>query len=357
MMRFAWLQFRNQAVAVFGGLAVFAIILAITGPHLVHLYDTTVATCAAHGDCSTADASFLQNDRTLQILLDGLVVAVPGIIGVFWGAPLVARELESGTFRLAWTQSVTRTRWLALKLGVVGLASMVAAGLTSLMATWWSGPVDRVNMSLYTSFDQRDLVPVGYAAFAFALGVLAGVLIRRTVPAMAATLVGFVTTRLLFNHFVLPKLIAPSHLSFALNQESVGGFGQMNGGPFTLFTSTPDIPNAWIYSAQFVDRAGQLLSSSVLTDACPQLGSGPGPGGPGGGGVGIGVHNAGPVPTPARDALHNCIAKLGTSYHEVVAFQPASRYWPFQWLELGIHLGAALLVVGACIWWVRRRMA
>ncbi len=187
MIRFAWLQFRNQALVVFGGLAVLAIILAITGPHLVHLFDTSVATCAAHGDCSATDTAFLHNDRTLQILLDGLVVAVPGIIGVFWGAPLVARELESGTFRLAWTQSVTRTRWLALKLGIVVLASMAAAGLMSLMATWWSSPVDRVTMSLYTSFDQRDLVPIGYAAFAFAFGVLAGVLVRRTVPAMAAT--------------------------------------------------------------------------------------------------------------------------------------------------------------------------
>ena len=69
-------------------------------------------------------------------MLDGLVVLVPGIIGIFWGAPLVARELEAGTYRLAWTQSITRTRWLATKLGVVGLLSMVAAGLLSLMATW-----------------------------------------------------------------------------------------------------------------------------------------------------------------------------------------------------------------------------
>lgn len=166
-------------------------------------------------------------------------------------------------------------------------------------------------------------------------------------------------TRLLFNHFVLPKLIAPSHGPFALNQESVGGFGQMNGGPFTLFASTPNIPNAWIYSAQFVDKTGRPLSSTVLTNACPQLGSGPGPGGPGGGGIGIGigVHNAVPVPTGARDALQNCVAKLGATYHEVVAFQPASKYWPFQWYELAIYVGVALVLVGACVWWVRRRLA
>jgi ABC-type transport system involved in multi-copper enzyme maturation permease subunit len=354
MIRFAWLQFRVQAAIVFGGLAVVAIILAITGPHLVHLYDTNVATCATHGDCSTAASAFLQNDRTLQILLDALVVVVPGIIGVFWGAPLVARELESGTFRLVWTQSVTRARWAALKLGVVGLASIAAAGLLSLMVTWWSSPIDRANASLYTSFDQRGIVPLGYAVFAFVLGVFSGVLIRRTLPAMATTLAGFVATRLLFNHFVLPKLMAPTQLSFALNQQTVQGYGQMNGGPFTLFAGNPNIPNAWFYSTQFVDRAGHPLSSQVLTSACPLLPRGPGPGGP----AGVGVHSAIPVPGGGgRTALQDCITKLGTTYHELVAFQPASRYWSFQWFELAIYLGVALVLAGSCIWWIRRRLS
>jgi ABC-type transport system involved in multi-copper enzyme maturation permease subunit len=352
MIRFAWVQFRNQAAVVFGGLAVVAVILMITGPHLVHLYDTTVATCATHGDCSTASSAFLQNDRTLQILFDALVVVLPGIIGVFWGAPLVARELESGTFRLAWSQSVTRTRWAALKLGVVGLASIAAAGLLSLMVTWWSSPIDRANANMYTSFDQRGIVPLGYAAFALMLGVLCGVLIRRTLPAMATTLAAFVATRLLFNHFVLPKLIAPIQQSFALNQQSVQGVGQMNGGPFMLFAGDPNIPNAWFTSAQFVDKAGHPLSSQVLTSTCPLLLQGPGPGAPTGGSV----HSAIPVPG-GRNALQDCITKLSSTYHEVVMFQPASRYWSFQSIELAIYLGAAVVLAGTCIWWVRRRLS
>jgi hypothetical protein len=352
MIRFAWLQFRNQAAIVFGGLAVVAIILAITGPHLVHLYDTNVANCATHGDCSTAGSEFLKNDRTLQILLDALVVVVPGIVGVFWGAPLVARELESGTFRLAWTQSVTRARWAVLKLAVVGLASIATAGLVSLIVTWWSSPFDRANASLYTSFDQRGIVPLGFAAFAFVLGVLTGVLIRRTLPAMATTLAGFVATRLIFNHFVFPKLMTPTQRYFALNQQTVQGYGQMNGGPFTLFPGNPNIPNAWFYSTQFVDRAGHPLSSHVLTSACPLLESGPGPSAPAGGGI----RSAVPVPGGGA-ALKDCITKLGATYHEVVAFQPASRYWPFQWIELAIYLGAALVLAGACIWWVRHRLS
>ena len=107
-----WRQFRTQAVVVFGLLVIVAVALAVTGPHLVHLYDTTVKPCASHDDCATVTDAFLKNDRLLQ-QLGQVVLVVPALIGIFWGAPLVARELENGTFRLVWTQSVSRTRWLA----------------------------------------------------------------------------------------------------------------------------------------------------------------------------------------------------------------------------------------------------
>jgi hypothetical protein len=89
------------------------------------------------------------------------------------GAPLVAREFETGTYRLAWTQT-TRTRWIAIKLAAIGLAGVVLTAILSLIVTWWSGPLDAVTMTPYSSFDQRDLVPLGYAAFAFVIGVAAG---------------------------------------------------------------------------------------------------------------------------------------------------------------------------------------
>ena len=231
----------------------------------------------------------------------------------------------------------------------------MAAGLLSLVVTWWSSPVDRVNMSLYTTFDQRGLVPIGYAAFAFAFGVLAGILIRRVVPAMAATLVGFVAIRLLFDHFVRPKLIAPIHRSFALNLgASIGGFGQMNGGPPMLIAGDPNIPNAWLYSAQFVDKAGHPLSSQVIKSSCPLLASGLGPGKPVGSG---GRVSAVPTPASAQNLLQNCVTKLGARYHELVAYQPASKYWPFQWYELAIYLAVALALAGVSVWWIRRRLA
>jgi hypothetical protein len=353
MMHLAWRQFRSQAAVGTVGLVLVAIVAAITGPHLVHLYDTTVAACSAHGDCSSASTAFLGNDSTLRTWLGILVVVVPGIIGLFWGAPLVARELEAGTHRLVWTQSITRTRWLAVKFAVICLASMIVAGVLSLLVTWWASPLDRTKASVFSTFDQRDIVPIGYAAFALGLGVTAGLLIRRTVPAMAATLVVFVATLLAVAHWVRPHLISPMSRVFGLNQ-TTAGFGSANGAPFTLLPNSPSLPNGWIYSAQLVDKAGHALSPTYVASACPTLiagaqataGSGPTSG------------HVSRVPTPAGvDAeLQACFAKVGARFHEVVAYQPGSRYWALQWYELTIYLGAALILVGISAWWVRHRL-
>lgn len=357
MIRFTWLQSRTQTAVAIAALVVVAVVLAITGSHLVHLYDTNVASCKAQNDCSTATSTFLKNDDNLGIWLGVLVIVVPGIIGIFWGPSLVARELETGTFRLAWTQSVTRTRWLAVKLGVIGLASMAVAGLLSLMLTWWASPLDRVKMNPFGSFDQRDIVPIGYAAFAFALGVTAGVVIRRTLPAMATTLVAFVAARLASNYWLRPRLISPVVRDLALNPNNMG-YGS-SSSPFSpssasnLQPNPPNIPGAWIYSTQIVDKAGHPLTAQFLKSACPALGSG-GPGGPGGGGGGGGRVQ---VPAGAQNVLQDCVTKLGATFHEVVSYQPASRYWTFQWYELAIYLGAAVILGGLCIWWANRRLS
>lgn len=203
-------------------LLVAAVVLVLSGPHLAHLYHVDVSSCRGQGDCSSVISTFLRTDRPVQELVNALAMVTPGIVGVFWGAPLVARELESGTYRLAWSQSVTRARWLTAKLGVVGLAGMLTAGLFSLAATWWSSPLDRANMTRYVSFDQRDIVPVGYAALAFVLGVAIGVVVRRAIPAMAASLAGFVFVRLSFAHWARPYLVKPLRLVLAMDSSNQG---------------------------------------------------------------------------------------------------------------------------------------
>ena len=292
-------------------------------------------------------------DTIVRLWLSVLGVVLPGLLGAFWGAPLVAAELESGSFRLAWTQDVSRLRWLAGRLAVTGLASMAAAGLLSWVVTWWAGPLDRDGLDQFGSFDSRDIVPAGYAAFAFAAGVLLGALVRRTVPAMAATLAGFtaarVAFRLLARPVLLPKVTAARALDPATTGYGSSGFLPLAPSP-GLQPAAPDLPNAWVTSIGIVNGKGDGLTGSVLTANCPDIGHG------GGGGIVNPLANGSshvPASQGVADTMHDCVARIAATYHEVVTYQPASRYWPLQWAELGVFLAAALLFAAACAWRVR----
>jgi hypothetical protein len=305
---------------------------------------------AATAAVAVAAAAAGRGDVTVRVWLSALVIVVPGILGVFWGAPLVAGELESGSFRLAWTQDVSRLRWLALRLAVCGLAGMLVAGLVSWVVTWWAGPLDHAGLDQFGSFDSRGIAPVGYAAFAVALGALLGALIRRTVPAMAVTLLAFTAARLAFRLLARPRLLPPATKALALDPSSTG-YGSAGLWPFipgpALQPAPPDIRGSWITSIAIVDRTGNGLTSSALGRTCPGIGhraAGPGTGGSG--------HAK--APQAVASAMHDCVARIATTYHQVVTYQPASRYWPLQWYELGLFVTAALLLAGACAWRVRR---
>jgi hypothetical protein len=321
MIRFAWRQARTQTTTAAVAIAALAIVAAFAG----------------------------RDSTTLRLWLGVLVITVPAILGIFFGAPLVAGELEDGTFRLAWTQSVTRTRWLAARLAVTGLASMAVAGLLSLVVTWWASPLDQAGMNVFGSFDGRDIVPVGYAAFGFALGVAAGALVRRTLPAMLMTLGVFIAARIAFRTWVRPVLFPQLTRSLPLNPATTG-YGQQGFLPFAsllpgpaLEPAPPDIPNAWFTTIGIVNRDGGALTASELARTCPGIG------GHAGGGFG---HVKAPQSVVTR--MQDCVARVGETFHEVVTYQPPSRYWPLQWYELAIFLAAAAVLAGLCAWRVRR---
>ena len=353
MIRLTWLQFRLQAIIVGGILVLATILLLINGHQLYHLYNTTVASCASGTDCSPAEHAFLKNNAVLRQLFGLLILLVPALLGIFWGAPVVAREYESGTFRLVWTQSVSRDRWLLTKLGLMGIASVIVAGALGLLFNLWSRPFVKISADRFNpgTFDDRGVVVIGYALFAFALGLTAGVVIRRTLPAMAVSLVTFLATRLIFTLLVRPHLISPEQMSMTLRSASGLGLSPSSAG-ITFTADTPSIPNAWTISSKIVDAAGNKASSSalhdVLVNACPAI-----------------VNFAGAPTTAGRSAapadqqtaFQNCIDQLSKTYHVVVTYQPASRYWTFQWAEMGIYIALSLLLAAFCFWWVRRRIA
>ena len=285
-------------------------------------------------------------DSTLRQWLSVLVIVAPGLCGVFWGAPLVAGELESGSYRLAWTQDTSRTRWLSVRLAVTAAAGMAVTGLLSWLVTWWAGPLDHANLDQFGSFDARDIVPAGYAAFAVTLGALLGALLRRTLPAMAATLLVFTAARLAFRLLVRPSLVAPVTRALALNPATTG-YGSAGFLPLmpaaTLQPAAPNLPNAWITSLAVVDWRGNGLSASELAATCPDIGH---RAGSGGGHV--------QAPPSVVNAMRDCVSRLAATYHEVLTYQPPNRYWPLQGRELCVFLAVALLLAGACAWRVWR---
>ena len=234
---------------------------------------------------------------------------------------------------------------MTTQLWVVGLAAMLAAGLYGLAVTWWASMFDRLQGDPFQQFDTRGVVLIGYAAFAFALGVALGAILRRTLPAMAATFAVFFSVHLAFSTWLRQHLLSPLH---AVSPFSLSSSGVLFNGP----------PGAWVLSSELVTSNGRNLGPI-------------GPGSPVGGGFrvhagrlffqGVGACRV-KIPAAslrtgnvAQSVLQACVARFHLS--EVVTYQPESRYWAFQWLELGLFLALALALAAAATWWVRRRLS
>ena len=110
MIRLAWRQFRAPAIVAMVALVVVGAFAAITGPSLAHAYDVALAACTSTGDCASTMRTFALNDSAIRTAFTTLMIVVPVLLGAFWGAPLIAREIEAGTFPLVWTQSVSGSR-------------------------------------------------------------------------------------------------------------------------------------------------------------------------------------------------------------------------------------------------------
>ena len=227
--------------------------------------------------CDLATSQFASHYNFLQHALDLLALVAPALFGLFWGAPLLARELETGSYRLAWTQSVTRSRWLLTKLGLGALATVTLAGLLTLTITWWYRALDKVGTNQYAVFDRRDLVPIGYALFAFATGALFGALLRRTVPAMVATLVLYVFARVASAIWIRPHLLSPTHATSSLLDADRFGFTARNGAAADPGRQGAGPPGSWTLSSHLATSTGQVPSSSALStflqQNCPSIGS------------------------------------------------------------------------------------
>jgi len=316
--RMAWVTWRQHRSAL-GGVAVFlgafAGYLWLSGLAMHHAYATE-----CHSGGALACGDFTGRYGTTAILVSIFLQAVPALIGAFVGAPVLAREMESGTFRYAWTQGIGRWRWTLGRLVPVAVVVAAAAGAFSVLFSWYDQPFVAAGYAIPFSTRVFDLTGVAFAAWtlaAFAIGALAGMLIRRVVPAIAATLAGYAGLALTAGLFLREHYLTP------------------------LVTSELNLPGSPWAVSQWYTKDGTFAfpaRGSQLVDAVSRLCPGS-----------LGIRGGSTIP-PAQ-----CLSQHG--YTQWTSYQPGSRFWTFQWIEGGWLLALSVLLIAATVWVVRRRAA
>jgi hypothetical protein len=308
-----WRLHRNQAFVAVGALAVLTVILLVTGITMADDYRNALASCAAQSCGNLPSSSLFRGDGAMMDLVDA-TIAVPLLFGLFWGAPLLAKEFEDGTHNLAWTQGVSRRRWLRANIAWSLIAAALWGAALAALVSWWRFPENALD-SRFGAFDIQGIVPVAYALFAVTLGVAVGSVARRVLPSLAATLGIFVAIRVAVGLYLRPHFLTPVTKVLPLLGSSPAG--------------------AWVISSDMVNGHGQNLGAGWDFNELPAACGNAFPGGKGLNGP--------------------CLAAHG--FHQILTYQPNSRFWAFQGIEAGIFLVLAVVLVGFTFWWVRSRDA
>lgn len=341
MMWLTWRQLRAQLAAALALTAALCVSLALTGPRLADL---------ARRDATQVFDHLTRTDRDLFWIGIVVMALVPAVIGAFWGAPLVARELEHGTHRLIWNQTVTRRRWLAVKLATSVAATAAVVGVLSLAVTWWSHPVDGAVSTARGSlpsrltpvaFAMRGVAPVGYAVFALVLAVTLGIVIGRSLPAMAVTLAVFAGIQVATPLWLRPHLLAPAHQTVTITTSRLDSIMANDSGKPGRLTVTTGNRGDWVLRNQTVDSHGRAVGLPSWMTTCL-----PGPPDP----------SSPPTRrTAPRSSIESCFTRLtAEGYEQQVTYQPASRFWALQWTETALFLGLSVLLAGFCFRQIRR---
>ena len=294
-----WRMYRKQII--FTGLAVlaYAAILFLVGNHVADQY-------AQAKNEHRLDTFFLSNfvqDFPLTSM------AVPLLLGMFWGAPLFAKELAEGTHKFAWTQATSRRRWLFVKLGwAVGFAALFGA-LTSAAVMWCSRTQNAMQFSQFEvlHFNTQGIVPIAYAIFAIALGAFIGAYFRSVLRSVAITMATFVVVMLCIANFVRPHYMSPR----------VAGPDESLEPKINLQTHEiePGAGTVWILRHEYKQVSGECHMEQ-------------------------GVKNCSSVMQSVK-----------------TVYQPADRYWKFQFIEFGLYLVLSAMLAGATYRLVQKRDA
>jgi len=319
-----WRQHRIELLFVLATVCLCSAFLAFEHISLVGTYsDLGLGKCtsAASPACSSNLQAFANQFGWLYVGIYWMLL-LPAMFGIFIGAPLIAREVESGSYRFVWTQSVTRTRWFLSKVVALIVGAILMTAALSAVISWALWPLTRVegilllptlNVLTTPLFDLTGAVALAATALALSLGILAGALTRQTVLAMVLTVIVFTAVRIPVASFLRPHFASPVVTTAAVS----------------LNSDVPVVPNgAWLMKLGFIDGEGQTFDL-------------------------IGVASARCQPYAADPtALQQCFREIGL--RSFAEYQPADRYWLFQGYEAAIYAvlaATALLVAWSAVRW------
>jgi ABC-type transport system involved in multi-copper enzyme maturation permease subunit len=328
-----WRQHRYALLGVVALLGALALYLEVAGASMHHAYATALACRPASSyacqnqviDFNTAYAPTAQTVGTL-------LMAVPMLIGAFVGAPVLAREMETGTFRYAWTQGFGRRRWTLAKLVPLAVMVTAAAGLFSLLLSWYYQPLFADGDSIPLDpklFGSSGMAFAAWTLAAFAIGALAGMLIRRVVPAIAVTLAVCVALTFAAGLYLRPHYMTP-----------------VTGRNLASAPASAWVLNGWwtqggvTVSQASMDQIETPLFHQAVTAAVPKN---------------VNSDDVKFYKAAANTQVQDYLVRHG--YTHWTSYQPASRFWPFQWIEGGWLLALSVLLLAAAVWLVRRRAA
>jgi hypothetical protein len=240
--------------------------------------------------------------------------AIPILLGVFLGAPLLAGDLENGTAKLVAAQSMSRTRWLVTKLALAGLVVVVSTSALSAVFGWWWNPVkSEATVMDWTSteaFNNTGPVPVALTLLSVFGGVAIGVVLRRTLMAMVVTFGFTVAVQVVWGYFLLS-------LGNVVTVTTNKGVGE-NASP-----SLPD--NAYQIDEWYRTGSGDLLGWSTCS---------------------------GEQTDQAREVCLQKADVVGWS----VDYLPMSQMNGMQWFGASILFALTAAVVAFLFFWGRKRL-
>lgn len=308
MIWVGWREQRTELLIAIGIVAAIAVFLVPTGIEMARAYDHDgIAACLRpHSSfgCDGTIRSFQERFQQVGNLL-GWLTLLPGIVGVLLAAPFVG-QFESGAYRLDWTQSVTRRRWIAAKLSLsIGAAVLISLAMIALV-TWWRSPLVHVSGRMQESvFDSEGIVAVGYTLFALGLALAVGVVWRRAVAALVIAFSTYFATRLFVDLWLRQRLTPPISATFP-----------------SRGIEPAALAHAWVITQYRSNRLGHAVTPSLVN--CP------------------GRNPKGCLAAPVPGYLH-------------VVYEPASRFWAMQLAELGVFAGVAIVLIAFAAWWTDRR--